>query len=201
VLRDHPWAFATEYQDPLTLVGGTTTVPVNKDWQYSYRVPTNCLLARRLVRSEASREYDPNPPQFRLGHDATGGLLFTDEPPVTTGQNTGPVLEYTTRVAGAVLYGDPLFNDALAWRLAAALAPSLAQIFPDDPPQEGRGPKAPQDGQRREAVRPNLASMRRAVQRDALVMYERVLIQARAADANEQQPAKQGDADWILGRE
>jgi hypothetical protein len=39
-LRDYPWPFATRYVTP-ALVGGTSQVPVNADWQYSYRLPAD----------------------------------------------------------------------------------------------------------------------------------------------------------------
>ena len=48
VLRDFPWPWATSYAD-LAVVAGSTTTRANRDWQYSYRYPSDCLYVRRLV--------------------------------------------------------------------------------------------------------------------------------------------------------
>ena len=125
VLQDYPWAFATAYASPV-LAGGTAAVPVNADWQYSYTLPAAVVFARRLVTAGAGRRWDLNPLQWR----STGALLFTDE--------VDPVLEYTALVSIGVT--DALFQDALAWKLAASLAPSLASVDADQLEQLGRGP-------------------------------------------------------------
>ncbi len=124
VLRDHPWPFATRYAD-LSLVAGTATVPVNKDWQYSYRQPVDMITARRIVGQDGQqRAFDPTPPEFRLGSDATGYLIYTNA--VSTSDR--PVqLEYTYRMTCPAQQGDPLFRDALAWKLAGALALTIAR--------------------------------------------------------------------------
>jgi hypothetical protein len=124
VLRDHAWPFATRYAD-LVLVGGTETVPVNKDWQYSYRTPTNLLFARRLVpASGRGRSWDAAPHTFRLGSDATGGLLFSN---IRVVPGAALQLEYTVRLDCAASAGDPLFRNALAWKLAASIAAPLTR--------------------------------------------------------------------------
>jgi hypothetical protein len=43
-----PWPFSTRYAR-LVLVGGTASVKVNGDWQYSYRMPADSVFARRIV--------------------------------------------------------------------------------------------------------------------------------------------------------
>jgi hypothetical protein len=119
-LREFPWPFATRYAT-LVLVAGTATVPVNGDWQYSYRVPANMMFARRIVNPAGTkRNFDADPVKFRLGADDTGQLIYTDQ--------VGPVeLEYTIRPTCAASSGDALFRDALCWRLAASLAPTLSR--------------------------------------------------------------------------
>jgi hypothetical protein len=134
-LRDFPWPFATKYAT-LVLVGGTATVPVNGDWQYSYRTPADCLFARRIVDSTgaanttalvgtvnrttgSARSYQPAPIAFRAGADDVGGLIYTNQPL--------PELEYTKRPTCAASQGDAIFRSALAWRHAASLAPILAK--------------------------------------------------------------------------
>lgn len=190
VLRDFPWSFATAYADPLVLVGGTATVPVNKDWQYSYRVPANLVMARRLVREGLGRQFDPDPPQFRLGSDALGGLLFTNGTPA--------VLEYTVRLDAAVQRADTLFRDAFAWRLAASLAPSLAMPDPERVEQLGRGAEDPTVVKQR--VR-HLEQLRLTAARNAWQMYFSAISKARSAEAQEQQQSPEGLPDWLSGRQ
>lgn len=186
VLRDFPWAFATKYG---TLAGsvGTRLVPANDDWIFNYLAPTDLVAARRVVNTATGRGYDPSPPTFRLGFGASALVVYTNE--------EDAVLEYTSRLEGAVLFSDSFFKDALAWRLAAALAPSLAQINPAEAEQWGRGPDPKQ-------VDPNRVTMQLRAQatRFAMQMYLGVLDQARAANAGEQQQEPPGDADWISGR-
>jgi hypothetical protein len=165
VLRDFPWPWATAYAN-LVLVGGTATVPVNKDWQYSYRAPSKMMFARRIVgQADQRRAHDPNPIKFRLGSDTTGPLIFTDEP-IPTGGTL--VLEYTDRITCPTFFGDPLFRAALQWKIAASLAQPLSR-----------------DSRKQEFC---------------LEMYRAALRNAEAPAANEGQQAKDGDADWIAGR-
>lgn len=123
-LRAYPWAFATKYDSALVLVVGTATVPVNDDWQYAYRPPIDCVFVRRIVNEKAGiqRTFDPQPPMFRIGQNAAGteDLIFTNE--------LDPTIEYTSRPACTAGRGDALFRSALAWRLAAAVAPALTRI-------------------------------------------------------------------------
>jgi len=124
VLRDFPWPFATRYAN-LTLVAGTSTVPVNKDWQYSYRAPADIMRARRIINQEGKqRGYDPAPPQFRLGTDATGYLIYAN---AVSSSDIPVQLEYTIRMSCPAQQGDPLFRDALVWKLGRSLALSIAR--------------------------------------------------------------------------
>jgi hypothetical protein len=197
VLRDFPWAFATSYVAPV-LVGGTVSTPVNGDWQYSYRLPTDLIFARRLV-SAARRAYERNPPTFKLAQDATGGLLFTDVAPVVAPNTPAPILEYTARIEAAVLVSDALFQDAFAWKLAATLAPALALAIPETPEQIGRGPEDPKAPKERPATG---AQLRTRAGQIALQMYHVALQKAAVAAANEAEPdLDQGQADWIDSRD
>lgn len=185
-LRDYPWAWATKYATGLTVVAGTPTVPLNNDWIYAYRYPADAVFVRRIVTT-TGRAFTPEPPQFRRGTDATGGLLLTNE--------ATPTIEYTARIPNAILQADDLFRDALAWRLAASLAPSLAQVDSAAIEQAGRGP---QDRPReRKATE---AQLRARAADAAWRMYQGVLAKAKVADANEVQQAPQGDAEWHRGR-
>ena len=192
VLRDYSWKFAKRYNDTLVLVGGSATVRVSPDWQYSYRLPTDCVKVRRLATDGKYRKFDRDPKTWEVGTDATGGLLFTNE--------IDPQMEYTARIECAVSLGDDLFRDAFAWRLAAAMAPSVAQVDPHEPEQRGRGPEAPPDPRQRVSHKPSQAIMRHQVAQRAWAMYQVTLSQARVGDANESQPEKPGEAEWIDGR-
>jgi hypothetical protein len=163
-LRDFDWPFATGYAT-LVLVGGTSTVPVNADWQYSYRAPVGMMKARRLVgQASQQRTYDSVPILFRKGQDALGELIYTNQ----SNSSTPLVLEFTQRVSCPAFFGDALFRNAFAWRIAAELAPALSR-----------------DEKR---------------QQFCLQMYRVALGQSEVPAANEQQQAKDGDADWIADR-
>jgi hypothetical protein len=169
VLRDHPWQFATRYAR-LVLVAGTSTVPVNGDWQYAYRAPDDMMFARRIVNPNlVGRDWDANPPKWRLGSDDTGLLIYTNETP-TSGQpdNVTPQLEYTIRTTCAALQGDSIFREALAWRHAFSLAPALAK---DD---------------KKAAF--------------CLNVYQAIKSTAATVGSKEVQQAHEGDVDWIEGR-
>jgi hypothetical protein len=191
VLRDFPWAFATVYLIP-ALVAGTAQAGVNDDWLFSYRIPTDCVMVRRVINPALGRRYDPNPPTFREGTDTLGKLLFTNQENAT--------IEATARYDAIVSRGDALFRDAFAWRLAACLAPSLSNPDPEKPEQLGRGTDDLASRQRA-TPKGSKQQLRRMVAQDAWRMYFMVINQATIADANEQQQEPEGQADWIMGRE
>lgn len=119
VLRKFPWPWATKYAT-LALVDGDDETPVNDDWQYAYRKPTDCVFARRLLDGQnLRRTVDYEPPPFREGVDNAGKLVYANL--------ADAVLEYTFRPSCAALAGDALFRDALSWKIAAILAPALAR--------------------------------------------------------------------------
>lgn len=198
VLRAFPWAFATRYEASLTLVAGENTGDIddqaNADWMFSYRLPAHCVWARRLVTEGKGRTFNPSPAPFRLGSDDDGALLFTDE--------EEPILEFTKRIDEAVLKADPIFRDAFAWRLAAVLAPTLAQVNPAEVEQHGRGADATQLQHKAPASAARQQEARERVTRYAMSMYVAALPKATVADANEQEPQQpsSGDPDWITGR-
>lgn len=124
VLRDYPWPFATRYAD-LVLVAGSEASPVNKDWTYSYRAPASMVRARRLISQEYERRsFDPDPPQFRIGSDATGYLLYSN---LAASTDVPLQLEYTYRMTCPAQQGDALFREAFVWKLAGILARVIAK--------------------------------------------------------------------------
>jgi hypothetical protein len=182
--------------DPTTDDGTnwTTDEPVhaNADWFHAYRTPADLLSARRLVKELTRRVYDDCPFPFKVGTDEGGELLYTDAEQA--------ILEYTSRIDGAVLRGDALFKDAFAWRLASSLAPSLAQVDPAEVEQLGRGTDATAASTKAPASKANLAAMRQQVASRALQMYLGIVERAKDANANEGQDEKTGDAPWIESR-
>lgn len=102
-LRDHPWNFATLRRALADT--GSSVAP----WAYGYAYPVNCLFAREIV-NPAGRAPIP----FEVAGDGMGGrVIHTDQPQA--------VLRYTARITD-LSAGDPLFIEALSWKLAAELA-------------------------------------------------------------------------------
>lgn len=190
VLRDYPWQFASKYAT-LTLLGGTAATRLNNDWQYSYRLPADTVFVRRIM-TEFGRSYERTPPPFRTAIDATGGILYTAQ--------ADAEIEYTTRPEAAVLNAEPLFREALAWRLSWKMAPSLAQVVPERPEAIGRGPD---ETKALDKERPSSGNQLRArAAETARTCYYFAIGTARTTDANAQQPDIQPpDADWISGRD
>lgn len=183
---------ASTNQQPPNATYWTTTDPdsANPDWLFAYRLPTDCVAVRRIVRPGLKRSVDPAPAPFEVSTDARGDLLFTDE------QN--PTIEYTSRLPGVVYRGDELFQDAVSWRIAAKLAPSLAQVDPSIPEQHGRGPQ-----QKPHERKPTEAQLRQRATEYAWRMYLVAIAAAQAAASNEAEPQDTdgyGDPDWIRGR-
>jgi hypothetical protein len=169
-LREFPWDFATRYA-VMPRVVGTTEVPVNDDWTYSYRVPADCLFPRRLVRPEKKRAFDPDPPMFRqTGADDTGRLILSNwRDPETDDTAPTALLEYTYRPDCAAGQGDALFRQALAWLLASKIAPGVSR---------------------------NKITAAEAWRMFLFTVNRASTVNARA----QQQDVVQGDPDWIRGR-
>lgn len=112
-LEAFPWNFASKY---VALVEHASIEPPT-NWSLAYTLPTDCAVARELVYpGNRTPRADMRIP-FEIGW-ATGTirLLYTDLEDAE--------LHYTTSTVSETLY-DNLFKDALAWRLAADIAPGL----------------------------------------------------------------------------
>lgn len=90
----------------------------NNDWAYAYRWPTDCLYARRIVPEGGRRQFSETPIEFRIGRDANGELIYTNQQDAE--------LEYTV-IDCDHLWTDDLFIKAFTTNLAEFLAPSLAR--------------------------------------------------------------------------
>jgi len=111
VLSRARWPFATRYA-----ALGQVAIDPNDDWKYSYRYPSNCVLAMRLVPT-AGRIY-ANPIPYAISGDASGTLLLCDLDSAT--------LEYVATQTNPGLFGDTLAS-AIAWRLGSEIAIPLGR--------------------------------------------------------------------------
>jgi len=110
VLRAFAWPFATKIAE-LALVEESP----NDEWDYSYKMPSDCLFPRRIlsgIRNDTQSSKIP----YRITQDDTGLLLLTDMAEAE--------LEYTTREE-RVNFWPPDFCLALSLRLAVYIAPQL----------------------------------------------------------------------------
>lgn len=108
VLCAVPWQFATGRQ----VLAELTVTRTN--WDFVYSLPDDSIFARYIAVEGAT---EPRPDQripFALEHDSTAGkVLVTDKEDAE--------LVYTRFVEDVNLF-EPLFVDALAWKLAGDLA-------------------------------------------------------------------------------
>lgn len=65
-MRDFPWPWARKYKT-LTLIDGSTDDPINNDWTFAYKYPTDCLALRRIVTELGQRETTLR--TFKVGRD------------------------------------------------------------------------------------------------------------------------------------
>ncbi len=112
VLRRYNWPFATSYP-----ALGLVEENPNEDWAYSYRYPSAALKIRRVVTGLG--RVDPNPPPYRVGRDAVGKLIYTDQ--------SDAVIECTADITDSEQL-DSDFVEALSWKLALSAAPSLSRL-------------------------------------------------------------------------
>ena len=108
--RDFNWPFATEFGT----LGLVETAP-NTDWGYSYRYPSDCMRARKLLTGvrNSTREGRAS---YKIASDASGKLIFTDE--------ANAVLEYTRLVTDVGLFPQDYIM-MLSLLLASYIAPRV----------------------------------------------------------------------------
>lgn len=110
-LRDFPsWPFATR----ITSLALVTTQP-NQEWSYSYRYPSDCLFAKRIL-SGLRMDTEGSRIPYRLIGDNAGQLILCG---IDSAQ-----FEYTAYVDDPTLY-PPDFILASSLRLAIYIAPRL----------------------------------------------------------------------------
>ncbi|WP_337038631.1 MULTISPECIES: hypothetical protein [Pseudescherichia] len=108
VLADFDWNFATK-RVALADIGNPPP-----DWQFAYQYPTDCLRITEIMVPGHRYPTAAMRIQYEVGSDAggTGKLVYTDQPAAW--------LKYVSRVTDVNMF-DPIFVEALAWRLAAAI--------------------------------------------------------------------------------
>lgn len=110
LLRGFVWPFTTRFVD-LTVVEEDPT----EEWAFSYRYPSDCLYARRILSGSRNDTRQSRVP-YRIGQDDTGQLIYCDA--------DEPTLEYSTR-AEDVNRWPPDFVSAFSYKLAAYAAPTI----------------------------------------------------------------------------
>jgi len=110
VLKDHTWPFATKLAD-LNLVEEQP----NDEWGYSFRYPTDCLYARRIL-SGFRDDTERTKIVYKITQDSQGLLLFCDLSEAT--------LEYTKDEDSEDIFPSD-FTIALSYRLAHYIAARL----------------------------------------------------------------------------
>lgn len=103
LIGSYDWPFARR-SAALGLVAEDPT----EEWGYSFRVPSDCLLARRIDQGG----------DYEIAGDSSGRLLYANAEAVT--------LSYTARIDDVGLIPHQVAM-ALAWRMAVELAPALAK--------------------------------------------------------------------------
>lgn len=108
VLADAEWKFATKR----LALADTNNPP--QDWAYAYQYPTDCL---RIIEIPVPGIRTPTAAmriQYDTGADTdgTGRLIYTDQPEAW--------LKYVSRITDVNMF-DAIFQEALSWRLAAAI--------------------------------------------------------------------------------
>ena len=110
VLKDYNWQFATKMAT-LNLVEEDP----NYEWAYSYRYPSDCLYARRIL-SGFRDDTDLTRIPYKITQDSTGILIYCD--------TENAILEYTLNTENIDLFSSD-FKVALSYRLAHYIAPRI----------------------------------------------------------------------------
>ncbi|WP_339053862.1 hypothetical protein [Arsenophonus endosymbiont of Crataerina pallida] len=113
VLTDFPWNFALKR---IALADSGNSPP---EWRYAYSYPNDCMKAIAIIRPGEKYSRPDQAINFQVGSDEAGTskLIYCDQPKAW--------LHYVAKVTDVNMF-DAIFIDALAWRLSAELARSLA---------------------------------------------------------------------------
>lgn len=108
VLADFDWNFATKN----IALADTNNPP--QDWAFAYTYPTDCLKIIEIPVPGVRYPTAAMRVQYAVGSDSagTGRLIYTDLPQAW--------LRYVARITDVNMF-DSIFQEALSWRLAAAI--------------------------------------------------------------------------------
>ncbi|EMJ8526156.1 hypothetical protein ACVZIW_06520 [Klebsiella aerogenes] len=108
VLADFDWNFATK----TVALADTNNPPPN--WAYAYQYPTDCLRITEIPLPGVRYPTAEQRVEYITGsnNEGTGKLIYTDLP--------GAWLKYVSRITDVNMF-DSIFQEALSWRLAAAI--------------------------------------------------------------------------------
>jgi hypothetical protein len=110
VLRAHPWGFAKRY----LALSECANPPGN--WKYRYAYPNDAIYAREIL--QANTLGDPIKFEIALSDKFNSREVLTNQENAT--------LVYTYKVTNTLVF-DPLFINALAWRIASDIAMPLTR--------------------------------------------------------------------------
>jgi hypothetical protein len=92
----------------------------NPDWKFSYRMPSDCIFAMRVLKGGSNTRYPENadPVPYTTAQDAQGWLILTDQSPAC--------LKYTGRLENTAYWRETFYN-ALGWSIASVIALPLGR--------------------------------------------------------------------------
>jgi len=118
-LRKFAWPFARK-EAALGLIETLTDTNADSEWTYSYRYPSDCIKAVRIlsgVRKDTRQSRVP----YKILSDMAGKIIYTDQ--------LDAELEYTFRVEDESLY-PPDFVMGFSYRLAGYISARLTKGDP-----------------------------------------------------------------------
>lgn len=109
-LTDYPWPFAI-----VTSALALIEEDPNEEWGYSYRYPSDCLHALRMLSGYRNDTHDSKVP-FKISKDSAGKIIYSDI--------ENAELEYTSLVEDPQFYPSD-FELALSYKIAFLIAPRI----------------------------------------------------------------------------
>lgn len=100
---------------------GLIETPAGAPWTFAYRVPPDCILARRLLMPGASsggKAYSQEGLPFKVYADSGGGVLMCE--------TESACLEYTSEMYGKESLFSPAMVELLSLMVAEKAAPTVA---------------------------------------------------------------------------
>lgn len=120
MLRDFPWPLATKFMAlGLVTESGDSAHP-SDEWEFSYRLPSDCLYARRIPSGQRIDTPATRVP-YKRSYDVGGGLILTDK--------QDAILEYTYNATDPSKFSEDMIL-AFSYRLAVYIVPTQSKGDP-----------------------------------------------------------------------